>query len=318
MILVTGGSGFIGSHLLERLSALGTPARALLRRKLNLAPGVEAATGDLATGDGLEAALRGVSTVIHLAGITKALSPQDYYTGNVRASERLARAAAGRDIRFVHVSSLAAAGPALDGVPVTEDSTPHPITHYGKSKLEAEQAVRAILPSAVIVRPPVVYGPRDKDVFRLLKSVSQGLVLEISGGERWFSSIYAGDLVDALLAAAHSPQAPGRTYFTAHAKPSTWRDLGAAAARIMSRRPVRLCIPIPIAYAIGGCAEIWSRLTATPGILSREKIAEARCPSWVCDTRRAAAELGFIAQTSLETGLAHTLAWYREAGWIKY
>jgi dihydroflavonol-4-reductase len=192
------------------------------------------------------------------------------------------------------------------------------VTHYGKSKLAAEHAVRAILPQAVIVRPPVVYGPRDTGVFRLLKSISQGLVLEISGGERWFSSIYAGDLVDALLAAAGSPHAPGRTYFTAHAKPSTWHDLGAAAAHIMSRRPWRVRVPIPIAYAIGGCAEIWSRAISTPGIISREKIAEACCTSWVCETRRAAAELGFIAQTSLETGLAHTLAWYREAGWIKY
>ena len=318
MILITGGSGFIGSHLLERFSALGAPARALLRRKAPLPPGVETVHGDLASGGGLEAALRGVSTVIHVAGVTKALRADDFYRGNTRASERLARAVAGRDLRFVHVSSLAAAGPSPDGVPITEDSANHPLTHYGKSKLEAEQAVRDILPAAVIVRPPVVYGPRDTGVFRLLKSISQGLVLEISGGERWFSSIYVSDLVDALLAAADSPQAPGRTYFTAHAKPSTWRDLGAAAARIMARRPMRVCVPVPAAYAIGWCAEVWSRLTSTPGIISREKIAEARCASWVCDTRRAAAELGFVAQTGLEAGLAETLAWYREAGWIKF
>lgn len=318
MTLVTGGSGFIGSHLLDRLSARGVPARALVRRKIALPPGVEAVPGDLATGDGVEAALRGISTVIHIAGVVKALSAQDYYTGNTRATERLARAAAGRGLRFVHVSSLAAAGPSRDGVPVTEDSEPHPLTHYGKSKLAAEHAVREAVPDAVIVRPPVVYGPRDTGVFRLLKSVSQGLVVEISGGERWFSSIYVVDMVDALLAAAESPQAPGRTYFTAHPKPSTWQDLGAAAARIMARRPLRVSVPIPVAYAIGGCAEIWSHITGTPGILSREKISEARCSSWVCDSRRAADELGFQASTSLESGLSQTLAWYREAGWLKY
>jgi nucleoside-diphosphate-sugar epimerase len=318
MTLVTGGSGFIGSHLLERLSALGTPVRATLRRRIPLPRGVEAAECDLATGAGVEAALRGVTTVFHLAGVIKALTPAGYYAGNSEASERLARAAAGRDIRFVLVSSLAAAGPCGDDAPVSEDSEPRPLTHYGKSKLEGERVVRNLLPDAVIVRPPVVYGPRDTGVFRLLKSVSQGLVLEIAGGDRWFSSIYVEDLVDGLLAAANAPQAAGRTYFAAHPKPSTWRDLGAAAARIMSRSPRRLSVPVPIAQAIGGCAEIWSRFTGRPSILSRDKIAEACCRRWVCDTRRAARELGFEAGTSLENGLAKTLAWYREAGWLKY
>lgn len=318
MTLVTGGSGFIGSHLLDRLSALGMPARALLRRKTALPPGVEGVPGDLASGDGLDAALRGVSNVIHLAGVTKALSPRDYYAGNTQATEHLARAAAGRDLRFVHVSSLAAAGPARDGIPVGEESPPAPVTHYGKSKLAAEEAVRALLPAAVIVRPPVVYGPRDTGVFTLLKSISQGLVVEIAGGERWFSSIYAGDLVDALLLAARSPQAEGRTYFAAHPQPNTWGDLGNAAARIMSRTPRRIAVPAPVAYGIGACAEAWSRITRKPSILSREKITEARCPSWVCRTDRAAQELGFVAPTSLEAGLAKTLAWYREAGWLHY
>jgi nucleoside-diphosphate-sugar epimerase len=319
MILVTGGTGFIGSHLLEKLSALGEPARCLLRRKARargLPAGIEAAYGDLVSGEGVEEAVRGADTVIHLAGVTKALATRDYYTGNVRATETLVRALAGRGIRLVHVSTLAAIGPSSDGTPVDEDAQPRPLTHYGRSKLEAERTVRALAPDAVIVRPAVVYGPRDTDIFQVLRSISKGWMLEITGGERWFSAIYAGDLVEGLLAARRG--AGGRAYFLAHPQPVSWSEMGAAAARIMARRLRVVRVPPGVAYAAGLGAEAWSHIRRRPGIISREKVAEARCRWWICDTRRAAAELGFEARTPLEAGLAQTLAWYKEAAWLKY
>ena len=319
MILVTGGTGFIGSHLLDKLSALGQPARCLLRRKARprrLPAAIEAAYGDLISGEGVAEAVRGADTVIHLAGVTKALAARDYYTGNVRATETLVRAVAGRAIRLVHVSTLAAIGPSGDGTPVDEDAQPRPLTDYGKSKLEAERTVRALAPGAVIVRPPVVYGPRDTDVFQLLRSISKGWILEIAGGERWFSAIYVRDLVEGLLAATRG--AAGRAYFLAHPEPVSWSELGAAAARIMARRPRVVRVPPSVAYAVSLGAEAWAHITRQPGIISREKVAEARCRWWTCDTRRAAAELGFVARTPLATGLAETLAWYKEAAWLKY
>ena len=280
MILVTGGTGFIGTHLLEKLVANGEAVRALVRRTRVprvLPAGVETVYGDLESGAGIPDALRGADAVIHLAGVTKALRTQDFYSGNVRATEQLARAMGGRGIRLVHVSSLAAIGPSTAGALLAEDAAPQPLTHYGKSKLAAERVVRNLAPDAVIVRPPVVYGPRDTDVFQLLKSISKGLVLEISGGERWFSAIYVKDLVEGLLAAVRAPQAPGRTYFLAHAKPVSWRQLGASAANIMARTPRVLTVPFAVANAVGACAEVWARCSGKPGIVSREKIAEARC-----------------------------------------
>jgi dihydroflavonol-4-reductase len=321
MILVTGGTGFIGTHLLERLVANREAVRAVVRRTRlprTLPSGVETVYGDLESGAGLADALRGVEAVIHLAGVTKALRTEDFYSGNVRATEQLVHAMAGQGIRLIHVSSLAAIGPSTAGALLAEDAAPQPLTHYGKSKLAAERLVRDLAPEAVIVRPPVVYGPRDTDVFQLLKSISKGLVLEIAGGERWFSAIYVKDLVEGLLAAVSTPRASGRAYFLAHAKPVSWRQLGASAARIMARTPRVLTVPFAVANAVGACAEVWARCSGKPGIVSREKIAEARCMAWNCDTARAAQELGFVAGTSLDDGLAATLAWYKEAGWLKY
>jgi nucleoside-diphosphate-sugar epimerase len=216
---------------------------------------------------------------------------------------------------MVHVSSLAAVGPSLDGTPVREDDEARPVTHYGKSKLEGERIVRRLVPDAVIVRPPVVYGPRDRDVFQVLKPLSRGIAVQLGAGERWFSAIYVGDLVEGLIAAS---SAAGRTYFLANSTAVSWGELRESAARIMGRDARVLRVPTAVAYAAGFGAEMWARLTGKPGIISREKVAEALCPHWTCDTRLASAEIGFEARTSLDAGLELTLAWYREAGWLKY
>lgn len=319
--LVTGGTGFVGGHLLDRLAAAGQPFRCLVRRNATrraLPAGIPTVEASLVTGDGLDRALDGVDSVIHLAGVTKALRPEDYYTGNGRSTAVLARAMAGKGIRLVHVSTLAVVGPSPDGTPLDEDYTPRPFSHYGMSKLEAEKAVRAELPDAVIVRPPVVYGPRDTDVFQVLKSVARGFMLQIGEGERYFSAIYVRDLADGLLLAARHPAAPGRTYFLAHPDPLTWTALGNTAARIMGRRARVVRIPMWVARAVGFGAEMLSWINRKPGIISRGKVAEAQCRYWTCDPRRAAAELGFQAPTNLDSGLAETLAWYKEAGWLKY
>jgi len=318
MILVTGATGFIGGHLATAMHSRGLPIRCLVRKPGAALPG-DTAWADLSTGQGLDAALEGVDLIIHLAGATAALRPSDFYQANVQASEVLARAASKRQVpRLVHVSSLAAVGPSNDGAPVAEDCDPHPLTHYGKSKLQGEKAVRAAMPSAVIVRPPVVYGPRDHGVFQMLKLLSRGFAIEIGRGGRWFSAIYVTDLVEGILAAAFAPQAAGRTYFLSHAKPVSWTELAATAANIMSKRTRIIRFSGGGAYAVGYCAEVWSRCTGNPGILSRDKVRDALANCWTCDTRRASSELGFDARTSLGDGLAQTLAWYKEAGWLHY
>lgn len=326
-VLVTGATGFIGSHLVERLLAEGASVRCLVRplsprggasRHLP-AQGAKPVLGDLLTGDGIEEALDSADYVFHLAGATKALHSADYYRGNVTATEKLLQAMSGVRARLVHVSSLAAVGPSLDGVPLREDAEPRPLTHYGKSKLEGEQAVRRspVFDQATIVRPPVVYGPRDVDVYQVFKAAASGTQIRIGGPESYFSFIYVADLVDGLILAAQG-QAVGQTYFLANPSPVSWSEFGATAALTMVKRMRTVTLPVWAAYLAGSLADLLARLTGRPGILSRDKILDARQRYWTCDPTRAASELGFHTQTSLREGVAATLEWYREAQWLNY
>jgi nucleoside-diphosphate-sugar epimerase len=155
-------------------------------------------------------------------------------------------------------------------------------------------------------------------VLEVLKPLSRGWSLEIAGGVRWFSAIYVQDLVEGLIIAARHPAAPGQTYFLSHRKPLSWTQLANTAAYLM-HRPLRVIrVPPAAARAFGWAAENWSRVTGKPGMISRDKIAEAQCAAWTCNPSRAARELGFEAGMPLEDGLAETLKWYKEAGWLRY
>lgn len=316
-VLVTGARGFIGGHLVKRLTECGMRVRCLARRQSAGTSSADAETvaGDYVTGAGLREAVEGADIVIHLAGVTKALRGNDYYAGNVQAAESMARVS-GAVARFVHVSSLAAVGPSPEGQDVTEATEPHPVSDYGRSKLQGEQAVRSLLPGAVVVRPPVVYGPRDTDVFEMLRSVDRGIDLRIGRGERWFSAIYVEDLVEGLIAAARSAGATGKVYFLTHPEPVSWTRFTATAAKLLDRHPRTVYLPRAAAFAAGCLAEGWSRATRKPGIISRDKVREAAYPRWTCSAELARRDLGFTAAVSLEEGMTKAIAWYKAEGWL--
>jgi dihydroflavonol-4-reductase len=324
---VTGATGFVGSHLAERLVSTGARVRCLLRKTSSQrylpATGLDFAYGDLASGAGVDEALEGAGVVFHVAGVTKARSESEYFAGNLSGTVNLLRACermATPPRRIVHVSSLAAVGPSPDGTPLTEDAPPRPLTWYGRSKLAAEAAVGAsrLASRTVIVRPPVVYGPRDTDVFEVFRSIAQGFMILIGRQEACFSYTHAGDLADALIAAAGAAEG-GKTYFVANPEPVSWTAFAKVAAKAMGRDDVRFVhAPLVAAYAAGWCAEAASRLRGRPGILSRQKIVEARCPYWTCNSSRARTELALGPPRPLATGVAETLRWYKDEGWLKF
>jgi len=327
-VLLTGATGFIGGALAERMAARGDRVRALVRpasaadglRRL----GAEVVPGDLGDRASLDAAVDGCEAVIHVAGAVKALRARDFLRVNGEGTRRVAEACAAATPRpvLLYVSSLAAAGPAPDGRPRTEEDPPAPVSRYGESKLAGERAVRERAPAleASIVRPPVVYGPRDRELMpALLRMARLGLAPRLGLAERRLSTVHVADLCDGILAVLARGRRVGRsgtagTYFLDDGAVHGWEEIARAAGDAWGAR-VRL-VPLPRAaafpLALGGA--IASAVTRRPSMLSLDKIREVRQASWTCTSARARREVGYEPRLPLAEGMRDAVAWFRANG----
>jgi nucleoside-diphosphate-sugar epimerase len=323
-VLVTGGTGFVGSHLVERLLGEGYPVTCLVRdiRRLRWLQGLQVnlVEGDCTQPASLAAAVQGVSTVFHCAGLTKALKASDYYLVNHLGTKNLLAACTqGRSTveKFILVSSQAAAGPSPDGRPVEEADSPKPVSDYGKSKLLAEEAVLACRNrfSGVILRPTCVYGPRDVDLFELFRWANRGLTVEIAGGDRYLNLCYVKDLTAALLSAAQLPNSGG-VYFVAEGRSYSWSEFGTMLLRTGGVQGRTVKIPYGAAYLLGLASEIKSMVTKKPALAGRQKVREAVQRYWLCNVGKIENDLRFRAEHPLQKGLELTWQWYRKNNWI--
>ncbi|RMH77239.1 MAG: NAD-dependent epimerase/dehydratase family protein [Calditrichaeota bacterium] len=322
---VTGGTGFIGSWVVQLLVEKGEEVCCLVRKTSNLRwlkdlP-IQYHYGSLLEPDSLKDGVKDADYVLHIAGVTKALTVADYYRGNVEATRNLLQVVQETNSRlrkFVFVGSQAAIGPSPSPEPLTEDSPPHPVTDYGKSKLQAEQAVREFMERLpiTILRPPAVYGPRDTDVFEVFRNIRRGINVKVGRTDQLVSIIHVLDLARAILLAAEHPDSTGQTYFVCNDTPCAWSEVIAILQRLMQRRARTIAIPYPVAYAFAGILELAARVQRKPTILNRQKIREVSCPYWVISNEKIRRELGYASQFTLEEGLRNTLEWYRAEGWL--
>jgi len=323
LALVTGATGFVGSHLVEHLTEEGWRLRALVRPTSDTAllerHGVERVVGDLADPAAVARAADGAEVVYHLAAVTAAPSEDAYLRANAEGTEAVVRgvlAAPARPRRVVYLSSYAACGPMVDGRARRADETPHPLTGYGRSKLEGEHRIGSLRESGVetvTVRAPAVYGPRDRALLSYFRLVRLGIAPSPGGGERMLHLIFAPDLARALARAADAP--PG-TYAVAEPVEHSMTGLAGAIARSMGRRPLRVPLPPALVRAAAAVTEeIGSRLGKTPAF-NREKAEEMLARGWVCDLQGSEMLLPPSEATPLEEGVARTTRWYRTNGWL--
>lgn len=322
--LVTGATGFIGSHLVEALVARGDEVLCLARDRRNLrwlksCAGLDIVEGDVTDIPALRAAVAGVGCVYHLAGVTRARRARDFFRINAEGTRNLVTAcikAEGRPPRFVYVSSLAAVGPRADTIPIREDATPRPVSAYGLSKLRGEEevlAARGIL-HVTVMRPGVVYGPRDRGLYSFARWVSRGLLPMPAGPPRFLSLCYVDDLVRAIIASSMIPVS-GETYHLTGDRSLTWLDIGGTMGQAMDLRPRPLRLPFSVLLCMAAGFEVWGRATGRIAFLTRGKVREA-FGQWVCDPAKARQHLGFVPRVSPEEGMRLTVQWYRSQGWI--
>ena len=325
---VTGGTGFIGSHLVEQLADGGNHVTVLVRKTSNLrwlnhlGPKVQLVTADLHNTDSLIPTLKDVDVVFHLAGLTKALDTATYNHVNAEGTRNLLEACLHAQPplkRFVYCSSLAAIGPSPNQTPICENTSPRPLTDYGKSKLEGEIITRDYagrLP-ITIVRPPAVYGPRDTDIFIYFQFIRRGLMPIIGDENRLLSFVHVKDLVAGMYAAARSSRAVGEAYFLTDGVVHSWIEFAQTVARSMEKRPLRLGIPFFVLDGVATCTEVVSRITRRAPTLNRQKMLELKQPFWICDSTKAEEQFGYRPLYVLEKGIKETAEWYLENGWLK-
>ncbi len=328
-VFVTGGTGFIGSHLIEALLARGDEVVCLTRNPTNAnrifghSP-VEIVAGSLQDANALAAGCDGADVVYHLAGLVAARNRGEFFAVNASATRTLASVAsrsAATIKHLVYVSSIAAAGPSPKGHPLSEDARTQPVTDYGWSKLAGEEAIRTSQLPWTIVRPPAVYGPRDTEVFKLFKLAKRGIVPLFGDGSQELSLVYAFDLVSALTACMN-PQAVEHVFFACHPDVCTARQFASAihsattGADQSRRRPRYVTIPPTVARVALWLAGTAARMARRATILSANKANEFLAEAWTCSPDAIERMTGWRASTDLTTGLEHTAKWYREAGWL--
>lgn len=326
-VLLTGGSGFLGSYVAEQLAAEGHAVRALVRPKsdksvLSRLPGVEFAAGAIEDAASLKPALEGVDAVVHVAGIVKARRAADFFAVNTQGTKNLLEAALARGglHRFVYVSSLAAVGPSVDGTPVPDDADPKPVTQYGRSKLEAERAVLAAsdrLPVTVI-RPPMIYGPRDRETLAFFTSIKNGILPMTGDGQNTLSVVYVADCASAVVRAVTSNGASsGKTYFVEDGAVYVWREALKDVEEALGKRAfVRVGMPMPVVKVAAAATQLWGALTNTAQMLTLDKVNELTQPHWVCSGEGARRDLGWTAKVQWRQGVQEAVRWYREQGWL--
>jgi nucleoside-diphosphate-sugar epimerase len=320
-VLVTGASGFIGSHLVDALLQHHCKVHCLVRRTSDLRwldrTKVHLHYGSLTETLPLEDCLEKTDYVFHCAGLTRAKTREDYFRVNAHACKALYEkcVAHGKNLkRVIHLSSLASVGPSLPNQPIDEDTPCKPLTYYGKSKLAGEEIAQQYASSLpiVILRPPVVYGPREVNFLSFIKGISKGWNLQLGSPQRILSLIYITDLVQAMLRAAAASSPKHNVYFITDGGYHLWDEVVETTTQLLNVRIRSLRISDSLLGALGLFMDFVSIYLKNAPLLNSQRIIDIRQSTWTASSQRFFADFDFQPQYDLQKGLSETVEWNKK------
>jgi dihydroflavonol-4-reductase len=324
-VLVTGATGFVGSHVADRLLEEGHEVRALVRPSSSLAwldgKPIERVGGNMLEVESLREAVENVDAVVHVAGVTASKTKEGFFTGNQVTTRTLLEAVRryNPDLAiFVHCSSQAAVGPSLDGQPITELTPPHPITTYGMSKRAAEEECERARQdfSVTILRLAAVYGPRDTAILTFFQTVGKRLKPLIGMQDKYVNLVHASDVAQGVARALSHKEARNETYFIGSEQQYSWREVNNLTSEILNRPGLTIKLPHALVYSVAGLSEFFSMFQKKPSVLNWEKGRDIVQSHWTCSVEKAKREIGYRQDVSLEDGIKETTAWYQKQGWL--
>jgi uncharacterized protein YbjT (DUF2867 family) len=301
IVAVTGGTGFVGQAVVDEACRRGLSLRALARRGQAPCEGVEWVRGDLADRAALAQLVAGAEAVLHIAGVVNTPDPMGFHLGNVTGTEALVEAAAAAGVqRLVFVSSLAAREPGL--------------SKYGQSKRHAEEVVQASGLDWTIVRPPAIYGPRDREILELFKAARLGVVPLPPPGRA--SIVHVEDLARLLLALTPTGDAVSQRVFEPDdSREGGWshRELAKAIGAAVGRRVWAPHLPKSV---LGAAARLDRGLRRGKAKVTPDRVGYMVHPDWVSRPDKAPPAELWRAEIPTRDGLIETAAWYRQQGWL--
>ncbi len=331
-VLITGASGFIGSHLVEeglkRDYTVYAGVRMTSSRKYLKDPRIHFLEIDFTSRDRIVETLESCKTqgikfqyIIHNAGVTKAMKKEDYFRINSQNTQNFIQTLAQAVMipeKFIYMSSLAAYGPGdpVTMKPVMLSDSPNPIELYGKSKLEAEEYILSH-PSFpwLIFRPTGVYGPREKDYYVFFKTMSRGLETYIGSKQQILTFIYVKDLVRLIFDALKSAIVR-KSYFVSDGAEYDTKTFAAITKKILKNKTVKVRVPAFIVKQLASGLEKLYGLWGSIPTLNTDKYNVLSSTNWRCETAPLQTDFGFVAEYDLERGIRETIDWYKTQHWL--
>ena len=331
-LLITGATGFIGRHLIEQAFKNGYEVIAAVRKHSNISYLKEINIPTVVLNlENPEQLLVGINNIlntygnidvlIHNAGITQTLNNKEYYEVNTDLTKNLIDAimrSKGKTPKFIYVSSIAAVGPgsSVSFKNISEDDIPHPATHYGKSKLQAENHIRSQkdLPW-IIVRPTAVYGEHEKNFLNIIKSINNGLELYMGSKKQMLSFIHVSDLVSSIIKLA-SDGISGQVFNISDGKDYSIVEINAIIKSVLKKNTISIVLPVSLVKVIATMVEFFGRITNTSPILNKDKLHELTELNWLCNNSKIIKEINYTPKVKFATGITQTIDWYKKNGWL--